>query len=253
MGKSVFSNTRTIIQPEFELPAGLFFNKPQIMNGLELLNQLPNDSIPLVFFDPQYRGILNKLNYGNEGERQKARSKLPQMELDTINKFVFEIERVLMPSGHMMFWMDKYTLIRGALMSDVLESVDMITWNKQKIGMGYRTRRCSEYLVIYQKKPIRAKGVWTLHDIPDDWPEKTDKSHPHAKPLRLLEKLIRATTNEGDIVLDPAAGGYNTLRACRRASRRFIGCDLLYPEDSHLVAPIDDQGYIHFLGSRHHI
>lgn len=257
MGKTVFSNERTIIQPEFKLPAGFLFNKTQQMDGLKFLEALPDNSTPLVFFDPQYRSVLTKLKYGNEGERQKERSQLPQMHDWVIADFIREIERILMPSGHMMLWMDKFILCSGAstvfpIITDIkkaLRLVDMITWNKGKMGMGYRTRRCSEYLTIYQKPPIRAKGVWTVHNIPDDWSEKADKSHPHAKPLGLLEKLIEATTNPGDVVVDPAAGGYNVLRAARKAGRQFLGCDLLYPEDDFLVAPIDEAGYIHFLPS----
>lgn len=249
MGNTVFSNERTIVQPELNLPAGFVFDRPQIMDGLKFLEQLPENSVPLVFFDPQYRGVLNKLGYGNEGERQKERSQLPQMDEETINNFVAEIERILMPSGHLMFWLDKFTLVGGPPKRPRLPAVDMITWNKGRMGMGYRTRRCSEYLLIYQKLPTRAKGVWTIHNIPDDWTEKADKSHPHAKPLGLLEKLIQATTNEDDVVVDPASGGYNVLRATRKVGRRFLGCDLLYPEDDFLVAPIDDAGYMHCVGS----
>ena len=43
-------------------------------DGLQLLSKIENDSIATAFFDPQYRGILDKLKYGNEGEsRGKAR------------------------------------------------------------------------------------------------------------------------------------------------------------------------------------
>lgn len=236
MGKTVFSNVRTIVQPEFKLPAGLVLDQPQVMDGLLLLGEIRDSSVPLVFFDPQYRHVLNKLNYGNEGERQKERSQLPQMTDEIIHSFLLQIERVLMPSGHMMMWADKYILMEGKYSYiDGFKPVDMITWNKGKIGMGYRTRRCSEYLMIFQKPPIRAKGVWTLHNIPDDWLERADKSHPHAKPIGLLEKLIQATTNEGDVVVDPAAGGYNVLRAARKTDRRFLGCDFLSPDAEIVV------------------
>jgi len=50
------------------------------MDGLTLLKSLENNSVSLVFFDPQYRGVLDKMNYGNEGERQIKRSKLIQMD-----------------------------------------------------------------------------------------------------------------------------------------------------------------------------
>lgn len=227
MGETVFSNTRTIIQPNLVLP-GVVLNKPQIMDGLTLLQGLPDNSFPLVIFDPQYRQVLNKLKYGNEGERQKERSNLPQMTNEIIQQFNAEVERVLMPSGHLMLWVDKFILVSGMFASiGQLQAVDLVTWNKGRIGMGYRTRRCSEYMMIFQKPPVRAKGVWTIHNIPDDWTEKADKSHPHAKPPGLTERLIRAVTNEGDVVVDPAAGGYNTLRAALNAGRNFIGCDLL--------------------------
>ena len=47
------------------------------------------------------------------------------------------------------------------------EIVSLITWNNPRFGTGYRTRRTSEYLIVLQKAPKRAKGTWTHHDIPD--------------------------------------------------------------------------------------
>lgn len=197
------------------------------MCGLELLKKMPDKATPLVFFDPQYRSVLDKLQYGNEGERQKERALLPQMDNQLILDFMTEIERVLLPSGHLMLWVDKFLLVEsGYVKFDKLKTVDMIVWHKGRIGMGYRTRRCAEYLLVIQKPPIRAKGVWTLHDIPDVWTERADKTHPHAKPVGLIEKLIRAVTNPGDIIVDPAAGGYNVMKAALAAGRCFIGCDI---------------------------
>lgn len=197
--------------------------------GLELLRQLDKESTPLVFFDPQYRGVLDKLNYGNEGARQKARCALLQMSSNDIECFIFQIERVLKPSGHLMLWVDKYhlmniySLIRYAYK---LEIVDMITWDKQRMGMGYRTRKQCEYLVVLQKTPIKAKGHWNSHSIRDIWQEKADKSHPHAKPVGLQKALIEACTSVGDIVVDPAAGGFSVKRAAESCGRLFIGTNL---------------------------
>ncbi len=97
--------------------------------------------------------------------------------------------------------------------------------------MGYRSRRKSEYLLVLQKSPIRAKGGWTDHAIPDVWAEKTTKVHPHSKPVELQERLIAATTKEGDYVLDPAAGGYSALEACRSVGKDFIGGDIAFGEE----------------------
>jgi site-specific DNA-methyltransferase (adenine-specific) len=226
VNKSVYSNTRILMQPPFDYHGDAVLDQPQCMNGLDLLRGLPDSSIPLTFFDPQYRSVLNKLNYGNEGERQKHRALIPPMDETMIAAFIAEISRSLIPSGHLMLWVDKYLLIGGSEQIGDLHVVDLITWQKGKIGMGYRTRRCSEYLLVYQKLPMRAKGVWQLHDIPDVWPERADKSHPHAKPVGLMNRLIHAVTNKGDIVVDPAAGGYNVMRAAQQADRRFLGCDI---------------------------
>lgn len=55
-------------------------NQRNQMNGLHLLDLLDESSVKVVFFDPQYRGILDKMSYGNEGKnRGKERSSLPQM------------------------------------------------------------------------------------------------------------------------------------------------------------------------------
>ena len=77
------------------------FNFRLKMDGLTLLKSLENCSVNTAFFDPQYRGILDKLNYGNEGDRQIERSKLIQMSEKKIVQFIKEINRILMASGHL--------------------------------------------------------------------------------------------------------------------------------------------------------
>lgn len=199
------------------------------MDGRVLLRKLPDGSVRLVFFDPQYRGVMEHLQYGNEGARQKGRASLVQMPEEVIAEFVQEIDRVLAPTGHLMLWVDKFHLVQGVhpwLNATALRVVDLVTWDKARIGMGYRTRRRSEYLVVLQKEPTKAKGFWTTHDIPDVWMEKVGREHPHCKPVSLQAALIGATSTPGDFVVDPAAGGFSVMRAAASVGRRFIGCDI---------------------------
>ncbi len=209
-------------------------NQKNKTDGLALLGTLQDGSIATSFFDPQYRGVLDKMKYGNEGKsRGKARCSLTQMDENTIISFIKEISRVLKPSGHLFLWVDKFHLCQGIqewLKGTDLNLVDMIVWDKGRIGMGYRTRRKSEYLIVLQKSPVRAKGCWKDHAIPDVWEEKAEKVHPHSKPINLQTRLISATTDKGDIVLDPAAGGYSVLEACKAAMVDFIGGDIEYGE-----------------------
>ena len=208
------------------------------LDGVELMSKLEDSCVAVAFFDPQYRGVLDKLKYGNEGiSRCRTRSNLPQMDEGTIIKFIREIDRVLKSSGHLFLWVDKFHLCQGVLdwfLGTELNLVDMIVWDKCKIGMGYRTRRKSEYLIVFQKSPVKAKAFWSDHSIPDVWQEKlesSEKIHTHSKPIELQKRLIAATTQDGDLVLDPAAGGFSVFRVCQELGRNFIGGDIIYGEE----------------------
>ena len=228
---SVFSNERTVQVPSIDLPKILKPNTRLKMDGLKLLSHLPNESLPVAFLDPQYRGVLDKMNYGNEGKsREKRRFSLMQMSEELIGEFIRSIDNVLIPSGHLFLWMDKFHLCQGFTdwFDDTqLEVVDLIVWNKDRFGMGYRSRRVSEYCVVLQKHPKKAKGVWKIHNIRDVWLERTEtKEHPHQKPVGLQAELIEAVSNEGDYVIDPAAGSFSVMEAALSKGRNFIGCDL---------------------------
>lgn len=229
--RTVFTGTRTLVSPKPDLGSGLVLDTRLKMDGLAFLTSLPAASLPVAFLDPQYRGVLDKMAYGNEGKsRERARVALPQMTESQIARFVAGIDRCLMPSGHLFLWIDKFHLCTGIgtwLEGTSLETVDLLTWDKQRMGMGYRTRRQAEYLVVLQKLPKRAKGVWTVHNIPDVWGEKVSRvDHAHRKPVGLQAELIAAVTGEGDIVIDPAAGSFSVMEACQRTGRRFLGCDI---------------------------
>jgi len=229
--KSVFALERTVYAPPVRLSPPLSLDTRLQMDGLAFLEQLPLASFPVVFLDPQYRGVLDKLAYGNEGRnRGQARYALPQMAESQITQFIRQSAAVLIPSGHLFLWMDKFHLCTGFrhwLRDTELEVVDLITWHKKRMGMGYRSRRTAEYLVILQKKPRRAKGVWQVHTIPDVWTEAVARNgHTHTKPIGLQGALIAAVSHPGDVVVDPAAGSFSVMAACQAQDRRFLGCDI---------------------------
>ena len=206
-------------------------NRRNRCDGLELLESIPPGAVPLCVFDPQYRGVLDRMKYGNEGERRgHRRSALPQMMGAVIAEFITRIAAALTPSGHLLLWVDKYHLCSGVgdwLEGTDLEVVDLVTWNKGRMGMGYRTRRCVEYLMIIQKPPIRVHEGWRKRDVPDVWAERASRNGAvHPKPVHLQAALIEAVTVAGDVVLDPAAGSYSVMTAAHQAGRQFLGCDI---------------------------
>ena len=156
--------------PAIEAP-DLASNTRLKMDGLEFLSKIPSNVIPAAFLDPQYRGVLDKRAYGNEGKKRgQKRAALMQMPDDIIGRFNRGMGRVLLPSGHLFLWVDKFHLCEGVgpwLENTHLDIVDLVTWNRGTLGMGYRTRRRRESCIVLQREPRRAKGVRTVHNIPD--------------------------------------------------------------------------------------
>lgn len=205
--------------------SGLRYNAPNVGNGLTMLRTFKTGSVPCVFFDPQYRGVLDHLDYGNEGERQIGRATMPQMSADLIVRMMAEIARVLRPSRYCFMWLDKFTVSEGLYSVEGLKRVDLIVWRKTRMGMGWRSRRVCEYVRVLQKPPCTIEG-WATRDIADVWgPELGDGDHAHAKPILLQRVLIEAVTLPGEFVVDPCAGGYSVMRAAHACGRQFLGID----------------------------
>ena len=68
------------------------------------------------------------------------------------------------------------------------------------------------------------KSVWEIRP-PEPWEKKFGK-HPTQKPVALLERILLASSNEGDLVLDPFSGSGTTLLAAFRLRRHALGCEL---------------------------
>lgn len=67
-------------------------------------------------------------------------------------------------------------------------------------------------------------NLWS--DIPQLKGGKESTGYPTQKPLALLERIIKASSNEGDIVFDPFCGCATTLVAADRLRRKWVGCDI---------------------------
>lgn len=89
----------------------------------------------------------------------------------------------LPPSGHLFLAVPKLTVATGGVRRLLIgcEPVDLVTWTRPGGACGY--------LAIAQKPPIRAKGVWTDHGIPDVWHSTEPGDGP---PPDLMQRLYAA-------------------------------------------------------------
>ena len=108
-----------------------------------------------------------------------------------------------------------------------LQIKDLVVWSKGRIGMGYRTRRACEFLLILQVPPYKVKGVWNVHNFQDLYYERIASlsKHPHRKPVALQRDLIKCIAMEDTVLVDPAAGSFSSLVSAYQAGVSFLGCD----------------------------
>lgn len=109
-------------------------------------------------------------------------------------------------------------------------------WTRERMEKAYadgivvqsrpgRVPQMKRYLDEQRGRPLG--DVWT--DIPPINSRAAERlGYPTQKPLALLERLIRMTTESGDVVLDPFCGCGTTVDAAQKLGRRWVGIDITY-------------------------
>ncbi len=99
-------------------------------------------------------------------------------------------------------------------------STETILW----AAKNEKSKHCFNYALMRETNGGKQmKSVWNMTAPSGD--EKTHGKHPTQKPLRLVERCILASTNEGDLVLDPFLGGGTTAVAALRTKRKCVGVE----------------------------
>jgi site-specific DNA-methyltransferase (adenine-specific) len=87
---------------------------------------------------------------------------------------------------------------------------------------------------------VPVQNIWT--DIPVINNRSREKlGYPTQKPEALLERIIKATSNEADTVLDVYCGCGTTIAVAQRLNRRWIGMDITYQAIATILARLEDQ------------
>lgn len=98
------------------------------------------------------------------------------------------------------------------------------------------------------KKDFGQQSLNPLGKQPDDWweiqpiaPSARERlGYPTQKPEALLERIIQASSNEGDIVLDAYCGCGTTVAVCEKFNRKWIGIDITYQSISLILKRLED-------------
>ncbi len=224
---------------------------------LTALKHIKKKSIHLIFADAPY-------NIGKDFGNNKDKWEDEDRYIEWCKQWIDECLRVLRDDGTMYFmtatqympYLDVYVsetynvLCRivwtydssgvqskkmyGSLYEPILMinkgKKDRITFNYEEIMVEAKTG-AKRKLIDYRKNPPQPYNtkkvpgnVWDFSRV--RFKMKEYENHPTQKPEALLERIIKASSNKGDVVLDPFSGSFTTSAVATRLGRNAIGIDM---------------------------
>lgn len=220
-------------------------------DSLKTVKVFEEKSIDMIFADPPYflsgdgitcqSGKIVSVNKGNWDEKISVKEK------HKFNKnWIRECKRVLKDEGSIWIsgTMHNIYSVGLALEEEGFKIINNITWRKLNPppNMSCRTFTHSTETILWAKKDIKnakhtfnysvmkemnegkqMKDVWETSLVKPS--EKKYGKHPTQKPKSLLEKIILASTNENDVILDPFSGSGTTGVVAKLLNRQYIGIE----------------------------
>jgi hypothetical protein len=110
----------------------------------------------------------------------------------------------------------------------------------EREGRIYYSKSGKPYLKQYldEMPGISPDDIWT--DFPGITLKKERLGYPTQKPEALLERIIKASSNEGDVVLDAYCGCGTTVAVAQKLNRQWIGIDITYQSISLILKRLED-------------
>lgn len=209
------------------------------------LKNIPDKSISLIVTDPPYN--LNK-DYGNNQDKLEF-----DEYLDFSRKWLTEAKRVLKDDGTIYVFMGMryisyiYDILEKELgmhfnswitwfytqgigktkgFSPRHDDILMFTKNPKKFTFNLDSIRVPQkyYRSVNNMRGANPGNVWEFSHM--HYCNKNRKKHPTQKPEGLYERMILASSNEGDTILDPFLGSGTLLRVCQQTNRNGIGIEI---------------------------
>lgn len=205
--------------------------KQEIWHGdcLELMKDIPDQSINLVLTDPPYN-IARSNNFNTMG---RAGLDFGAWDKNAdIFSYIKECSRILNKNGSLIIFNAWANLGDIAKFAESYKFVtkDMLRLEKSNPMPRNRDRR---YITDYECAIwfTMPNAKWTFNRQDDNYQRpkfvcSIDRGlHPTQKPLKLMEDIIKIHSNPSDIIVDCFAGSGTTLIAAKNLNRQFIGIE----------------------------
>lgn len=177
-------------------------------DALELIQDIPNESVDLIFTDPPYLKEYLPL-YGWLSE---------------------QANRVLKPNGFLLTYAGGYHKAKVIeCLSEHLEYFwDFVVLHRTMSSMIWDKRVIARYksILAYRKKGSKAKPRMNVLAVISEISGPDKRFHRWGQTETAARYLIECFTHEGDLVLDPFIGGGTTPWVCSRIGRSCIGFEI---------------------------
>ena len=230
----------------------------RVLHGdcIDRLKELPSASVHLVFADPPYnlqldRALLRPNNTVVDGVDDAWDKFTSFAEYDAFSRaWLAECRRILKPDGAIWVIGSYHNIFRlGVALQDLgFWLQNDIIWRKTNPMPNFRGKRFTNAheTLVWASRDRRSRATFNYDALKasnddlqmrSDWlfpicsgPERLKddggrKAHPTQKPEALLHRILIATTNPGDVVLDPFFGTGTTGAVAERLGRRWIGIE----------------------------
>ena len=199
------------------------------LDAVTFLRKLPSESVDAVVTDPAYESLEKHRAVGTTTRlKVSAGSSNPWFSVFPNARFgeLFEeVFRVLKRDTHFYLMCDPETAF---IAKPVAEQAGFkfwkpLVWDKCSIGMGYHYRARYEFILFFEKGKRRLADLGIADVLPVP---RVRGGYPAEKPSALSQILIRQSTSEADLVVDPFMGSGSSGVAALTLGRRYAGNDV---------------------------
>ncbi len=221
-------------------------------DAVETLQKYPDNSVDLAFADPPYNLDKSYNSYRDEKEGERY--------VEWCNSWLEEYIRVLKPTGSLyVVTLPKWAIHHAAFLNNYLDFQNWIAWDAISEPRGkimpahyavlFYTKHPTDFTFNYDDvSPIDApsfclrgtcvrrrkeQGIDPKVPLTDIWWDihrirhKKDRDlHPCQLPEKLMERIVRLSSDKGDVVLDALCGAGTTAVAAYKLGRRYIAVDI---------------------------
>ncbi|MBN1274717.1 site-specific DNA-methyltransferase [Candidatus Woesearchaeota archaeon] len=240
-----------MVEPYFKAPDFYLYHG----DALQLLDQIKPESVTTIFADPPYNlsngGIsckAGKMVSVNKADWDKSKGFSEDFKFTLA--WIRKCKKVLKPNGTIWISGTPHNIyqVGFALQGAGFKILNEIIWYKPNAppNLSCRYFAHAHETILWARKDPKAKHIFN-YDIMKEYDdkftpsgkqmrslwhipitpqtEKTHGKHPTQKPLELLRRIILASSNEEDIILDPFNGSGTTGVAAKMLGRKYVGID----------------------------